>query len=291
MKRRTLRPLVPNFVTMLALVSGVSAIHMAIWGRWNAAILCLLASGIFDFLDGKIARLLSVSSRFGAELDSLSDFVCFGLAPGLILYHWTMDPALHLAALSDPSLKAQAVGLPWGFVLILAACCAGRLARFNAALDEEEPPYWEHFFVGVPAPAGGFLALAPLVFALAIPQWADCFRNLWVVRAFVLCAALAMASRIPTISFKHMHLSRSLRQYVFPAVAIFIAATVAWPWRVLGGIVVLYLLAMPVTVTLFCRARAKWRSANPEAAAALDAADAAEEQLEDGCDGSSGDAR
>jgi CDP-diacylglycerol--serine O-phosphatidyltransferase len=277
MKKRSLRPLVPNFVTMLALVSGVSAIHMAIWGRWSAAILCLLASGIFDFLDGKVARLLSVSSRFGAELDSLSDFVCFGLAPGLILYHWTMDPAAHLAALSDPALKAEAVGLHWGFVLILAACCAGRLARFNAALDEEEPPYWEHFFVGVPAPAGGFLALAPLVFALAVPQWEEWFRNTWVVSAFVLFAALAMASRVPTVSFKHMHLSRSTRQFVFPALAILIAATTAWPWRVLGGITVVYLLAMPVTVSLFWRTKAKWRSENPEAAAALDAADAADE--------------
>ena len=199
MKKHSFRPLVPNFVTMLALVSGVSAIHMAIWGRWSAAILCLFASGIFDFLDGKVARLLSVSSRFGAELDSLSDFVCFGLAPGLILYHWTMDPSAHLAALSHPALKAEAVGLHWGFVLILAACCAGRLARFNAALDEEEPPYWEHFFVGVPAPAGGFLALAPLVFALAVPQWEGWFRHSWVVSAFVLFAALAMASRVPTV--------------------------------------------------------------------------------------------
>ena len=278
MKKRSLRPLLPNFVTMLALVSGVSAIHMAIWGRWRAAILCLLASGLFDFLDGKVARLLSVSSRFGAELDSLSDFVCFGLAPGLILYHWMMDPAKHLAALSDLSLKPEATGLPWGIVLILAACCAGRLARFNAALDEEEPPYWEHFFVGVPAPAGGYLALAPLLFAMALPpRWEAWFRNTWVVSAFVLFAAFAMASRIPTVSLKHLHLSRAWRQFVFPAVAVFIASAVAWPWEVLGGIVVLYILAIPLTVTMFWRTKAKWRRENPEAAAALDAEDAADE--------------
>jgi CDP-diacylglycerol--serine O-phosphatidyltransferase len=281
MKKRSLRPLLPNFVTMLALVSGVSAIHMAIWGRWRAAILCLFASGLFDFLDGKVARLLSVSSRFGAELDSLSDFVCFGLAPGLILYHWTMDPAKHLAALSDAALKAEASGMPWGIVLILAACCAGRLARFNAALDEEEPPYWEHFFVGVPAPAGGFLSLSPLLFAMALPQWENIFRNPWFVSSFVLFAALAMASRIPTVSFKHLHLSRAWRQFVFPAVAVFIASAVAWPWEVLGGIAVLYVLAIPLTVTMFWRTKAKWRRENPEAAKALDAADAADEALEE----------
>lgn len=277
MKKRSFRPLLPNFVTMLALVSGVSSIHMAVWGRWRAAILCLLASGLFDFLDGKVARLLSVSSRFGAELDSLSDFVCFGLAPGLILYHWTMDPAKHLEALSDLSLKSEAAGLPWGIVLILAACCAGRLARFNAALDEEEPPYWEHFFVGVPAPAGGFLALSPLLFASAVPQWEGVFRHPWFVSAFVLFAGLAMASRIPTVSLKHLHLSRAWRQVVFPAVAILIASAVAWPWHVLGGLAVLYILGFPLTVALFWRTKAKWRRENPEAAAALDAADAADE--------------
>jgi len=282
MKRPSLRPLVPNFVTMLALVSGVSSIHMAIWGRWSAAILCLLASGVFDFLDGKVARLLSVSSRFGAELDSLSDFVCFGLAPGLILYHWTMDPARHLAALSDPSLRAGAVGLHWGFVLILAACCAGRLARFNAALDSEEPPYWEHFFVGVPAPAGGFLSLSPLIFSLAWPSWEGWCRHPWVVSGYVLFAALAMASRLPTLSLKHLHLSRSARQFVFPALAILIAATTAWPWRVLGGMCILYVFSLPVTAVAFWRAKAKWRRENPDAAAAFDAADAAEEDLDGG---------
>ena len=119
----------PTAVTMLALAFGVSSINMSLWGNWKMAVLFVILAGVFDFLDGKVARLLGVSSKFGAELDSLSDFVSFGVAPGLLMYQWTMDAHYRLMALHDISYKPMAVGIAWCFILFLAMCCGFFLLR------------------------------------------------------------------------------------------------------------------------------------------------------------------
>ena len=250
-----IKPVAPNTVTMLALAFGVSSIHMALWGRWKMAVLFLLISSLCDFLDGAVARMLGVSSRFGAELDSLSDFICFGLAPGFIMYNWSMDVNLRTDALADLTLRPEAVSLHWGFVLVLAICCAGRLARFNAALDDDAPSYWTHFFTGVPAPAGGFLAMSPLVLSLGFPQWEEWFRQSWFVSGCVLMAGVLMASRIPTFSLKHLHLSPRIRPLLLPVLALMLGCCFVWPWRVGSAVLMLYAVSIPVAIVCFLRIR------------------------------------
>src|SRR5437016_9467648 len=138
--------MVPNVLTLLAVCAGMTAIRFAVNGKFEAACYAIIVAGIFDGLDGRIARLLRSTSRFGAELDSLSDFISFGVAPAVVLYLWTMT-ALH------------SVG--WAIVLFFAICCALRLARFNTEIGAEPQPYTAGFFSGVPAPGGGGLLGAP----------------------------------------------------------------------------------------------------------------------------------
>lgn len=255
-----MKPMAPNAVTMLALAFGISSIHMALWARWKMAVIFLLVSSLCDFLDGKVARMLGVSSRFGAELDSLSDFICFGLAPGFIIYNWSMDAGMRLEALRDLTLRPEAVTLHWGFVLVLAVCCAGRLARFNAALDDEPLPYWRNYFTGVPAPAGGFLALSPLIFSLGMPEWEPVFRSVWWVSSSVMAAGVLMASRLPTFSLKHLHLSPEVRAWLLPVAAVALGCCFVWPWKVGCVVVAGYILSLPVSALCFLHAKSQWSS-------------------------------
>ena len=137
--------MIPNILTLLALVAGLTSIRFSLDDRWEHAVLAIVAAGILDALDGRIARLLKGASKFGAELDSLSDFVCFGVSPALILYLWTMRDAGRLG---------------WVVVMLFAICCGLRLARFNVMMEDPDAPPWKsRFFTGIPAPAGGGLAL------------------------------------------------------------------------------------------------------------------------------------
>src|SRR5258707_10708364 len=139
--------MVPNILTLLALCAGMTAIRFALNGNFPAAVYAVIVAGVLDGLDGRVARLLKATSHFGAELDSLSDFVSFGVAPATVMYLWTMS-ALH------------SVG--WAIVLFFAVCCALRLARFNTELTAEPPPYAARFFRGAPAPAGAGLLMVPM---------------------------------------------------------------------------------------------------------------------------------
>ena len=152
-----MRLLIPNMVTVLGLCVGLTSIRMAIEGRFELALTAIGAAAVLDGLDGRMARLLKASSRFGAELDSLSDFVCFGVAPAIVLYLWGF---------------AGASSLGWIMVLMFALAAALRLARFNVALDEPGKPLWETgFFVGVPVPAGAILLMLPLYMeGLGVPK-------------------------------------------------------------------------------------------------------------------------
>jgi len=246
-----IKPLFPNAVTMMALAFGVSSMNMALWGNWQMAVVFIFLAGFFDFMDGKVARALGVSSRFGAELDSLSDFVSFGVAPGFLMYNWTMDQAMRAEALKDIAYRPDAVGLYWGVVLFLAVCCAARLARFNSMLDEKQPSYWTHFFMGVPAPAGAALALYPLILWLAFRGEVAFFRCPIFAGFFVVFAGVMMASRIPTICLKHLHLSKNMRSVLGFVGFALIAGLVASPWMTLSIVGVFYLISIPVGVYVF----------------------------------------
>lgn len=254
-KELKIRPLFPNAVTMMALAFGVSSINMSLWGNWKMAIIFIVLAGFFDFMDGKVARLLGVSSKFGAELDSLSDFVSFGVAPGFLMYMWSMDPAARLVALVDVSMKPDAVGVYWAIVLFLAMCCAARLARFNSLLDEKLPAYWTPFFMGVPAPSGAGLAIFPLVLWLATGN--EFFHNRFFAAFFVIFSGIMMASKIPTLCLKHLHIRKSLAPVLAIVFILFVVGILTFTWWTLSLLGIGYLISIPLCCVWFLKLKKK----------------------------------
>ena len=259
-KEINIKPIFPNAVTMTALAFGVSSINMAFWGEWSLAILFIALAGVFDFLDGKVARMLNVSSRFGAELDSLSDFVSFGVAPAFLMYLWTMDGNTRINVLQNLAVKKEAVGVYWGFVLFVSMCCAARLARFNSLIDMKQPPYWKHFFMGVPAPAGGFLSILPLIFWLASNQEYECFRSPVVAACFLIFSGIMMASKIPTLCLKHIHVSAQLSTVLMFVAFFVIAGLITLPWLTLSFLGIIYLISIPVCIYYFLKFKKEYKA-------------------------------
>src|SRR5271154_7360105 len=178
-----LRLLIPNVVTLMALSAGVTAIRFTFEGSLEWAVMAVAAAAVLDGLDGRIARALKGTSRFGAELDSLADFVDFGVAPALVLY---------LSGLEK--LK----GLGWMATLVFAIACSLRLARFNVMIDDPDlPPWRKSFFVGMPAPAGAIVGLLPVYCGFLVSGGAPASPFLWLELAYVLRVALLMGRRVP----------------------------------------------------------------------------------------------
>lgn len=254
-KEITLRQILPNAVTMTALAFGVSALNMAFWGQWKLAVLFILLAGVFDFLDGGVARLLNVTSRFGAELDSLSDFVSFGVAPGFLMYQWTMKADVRIEALQHMTNRADAIGIYWAIALFLAMCCATRLARFNALLDIKQPPEWTHFFMGVPAPAGAGLAVMPLILWFATGQSIPLFRSPYFVGFFLIFSGVMMVSKVPTLCLKHLHLKARYASVARIFALLLLAGLVANIWITISFVGIVYLIFMPLGIAYFLRQR------------------------------------
>ena len=236
-----LNRIAPNLVTLFALSSGVTSIRFAMEGKFEFAVFSILLASLFDALDGRVARLLRGTSDFGAELDSLSDVVCFGVAPGLLMYFWALG-------------TTSPVG--WIFALLVPICCALRLARFNVMLDEApQPSYWKHFFVGLPAPGGAYVALVPIM--LYFHSGCSCFRSGPFVEAFLFISAFLMASRLPTISLKHFRIPV---RFVVPLLALggfYAGALVYKPWLTASVTFILYLLSVPVCSYIFLKLKAR----------------------------------
>lgn len=224
--------MIPNILTLLALSAGLTAIRFGLEERWTHAVIAIVAAGILDGLDGRVARLLKGASKFGAELDSLSDFVCFGVSPALVLYLWTLD-------------KAGKFG--WVMVMLFSICCGLRLARFNVMLEDEDAPAWRsRFFTGVPAPAAGGLVLLPMVLSFQLGD--EFFREPWISGFFLFVIAGLMVSSIPTYSFKKLKISR---KWILPTMLITAALAVFLinaPWLTLSVIGVAYLAFIPFSV-------------------------------------------
>ena len=229
--------MIPNILTLLALSAGLTSIRFALTDQWEYATLSLTVAAILDTMDGRVARLLKGASKFGAELDSLSDFVCFGVAPALILYLWAM----------------QNSGRPgWILVMLFAMCCGLRLARFNVATDEDNTPNWKaHFFSGVPAPAGAGLVLLPMIISFQVET--NFFRNPWVVSAFLFTVGALLVSSFPTYSFKKLKISRSWIMPTMLIVAGIAAFSVTVPWLTLTSVLALYLGTFPFSFRAFQR--------------------------------------
>ncbi len=224
-------------LTVLALCAGLTAIRFGLQDRWELAIACIILAGVLDGLDGRLARLMGGTSRFGAELDSLSDFANFGLAPGILLYFWSLD---------------QAVGLGWPLALSLAVCCALRLARFNVSLDEDDRPPWAtRYFTGVPAPAAGGLAIMPMMLEFELAN--GFFRDPMVVGPWTVMVALLMVSRIPTVSLKSFKVPQKFVLPTLLSVALMAAFLASWPWLTLSAVGVIYLASIPISAVTFNR--------------------------------------
>lgn len=230
-----LNTLAPNILTIIALCSGLTAIRFAMLGQFKFAVLAIATAAFFDMLDGRVARLLKGASKFGAELDSLSDFLSFGVAPAIVLYYWTMHDI------------GQNGNTGWLVVLAFAVCAALRLARFNTALDDDTKPVWTgSFFTGVPAPAGAGLSLLFLIINLELES--AFFASPYLNAIWMLFIGGLMISRVPTFSFKRVRVKREYVGLVLLGVGIFVAALLNQPWYTLAAMEIAYLASIPFAI-------------------------------------------
>lgn len=242
------RAFAPNAITALALCSGLTGVRFAISAanggpgsenHWALAMACIVGAGVLDGLDGQLARLLKANSRFGAELDSLSDNIAFGTAPALILFLWSLQTAPRFG---------------WIAALALAVCCALRLARFNARIDADDQPHKSAGFnTGVPAPAGAGLAFIPIYLWLITGD--DIFRLWQIVMPWTLFIALLMISSVPTYSWTSIRIRRGTRLFALAGVALLGAALLNEPWITLLAVSTLYLAVIPFSIASYGKVR------------------------------------
>ncbi len=234
MRRRRFRPipvrmLVPNVITLLAICAGLTAIRLSTEGRMELAVAAIVFAAVLDGIDGRVARMIKGQSKFGAELDSLADFVNFGVAPGLILYFWTLHDLSNVG---------------WIAAMVFAISGGLRLARFNATMDDpNKPAFAANFFTGVPAPAGAILVLLPIYLAfLGMPS-----PPVMLIAFYTLLIAFLMVSRLPVFSGKTVRLRVPPEMVlpVFVSVIFFVALLIGYPWHILSAGSVLYLLSLP----------------------------------------------
>jgi len=246
-----LRALAPNAVTALALCFGLTGIRFAIGGEWEKAIAAIIIAGVLDGLDGRIARLLKGESRFGAELDSLSDVIAFGVSPAIILYLWSLQ---HLPRFG------------WLFALAHAVCCALRLARFNAAIDSKEQPHKSAgFLTGVPAPAGAGLLLLPMY--IWLDTGIDIARAPWIVAPWAALVAFLMTSNLATFSWGSLRLRHGVRLGALAFVALLGGALISAPWSTLTVITIAYVVAIPLGVRSYAKVRRQRVAGTPSSPA------------------------
>ncbi len=237
LREQPLSRIFPNMITLAGLCCGLSSVRFAMLGKWEMAVSFIIAAALIDGMDGRVARMLGATSLFGAQLDSLSDFLCFGVAPVLVLYMWQLQ---------------YIQGIGWAVVLFFAVCAALRLARFNTALFDEPKEAWEkQFFTGVPSPAGGILCLLPLIvslqfeMALSIPPA--------LIACNVVLVGTLMASRIPTFSGKKIRIKHENIPHFMIAASLLLVLFVIAPWTFLSVISLCYMASIYFSVRM-------WRS-------------------------------
>ena len=238
-RTQTFNRLIPNIITVGALCAGLTAVRFAIAEQWEFAMVAVVVAAILDALDGTIARLLKAASDFGAELDSLSDVIAFGVAPGLIIYFWSLS---------------EIGGIGWAAGLFFAVCCALRLARFNSTL-ETRPRYANNFFTGVPAPGGALLALLPLLMSREFGDWF--FRHPAVTGPWIVLIALLMVSQIPTYSLKRLRVPQRYFLPMLVLIGLLGAGLAGAPWHTLLILSLVYLGSFPFSYRSFKRLKAE----------------------------------
>jgi len=238
-KGLSISKLIPNMITVGATCAGLTGVRFAIDEKWEFAVVAIIVAGVLDALDGRMARLLNSASDFGAELDSLSDFVSFGVSPALILYFWSLS-----------SLG----GIGWAVCLFLAICCGLRLARFNTNIGKL-PPYAYNYFTGVPAPAGAGLALLPLMATFAFGL--DILLEPVFVAVWSVIVALLMVSRLPTFSFKKVKIPTAAILPILVVAGLLVAGLAGAPWRTLTLVVLAYIVSFGYSAWTFRRLKAE----------------------------------
>ena len=235
-KGQSISRLIPHVITVGAACAGLTAIKFAIEGRWESAVIAIVLAGLLDALDGRMARLLNATSEFGAELDSLSDFVAFGVAPAFIMYFWTL----------------QALGrVGWIVALVLVICCGLRLARFNTSIGVKLPPYAYNYFTGIPAPGGAGLAILPLIVAITID--APVLREPIFVAVWSVIVAFLMVSRVPTYSLKKIKVPHAAIVPFLVFAALMIAGMAVATWWTLTLVGLTYIFSLGASVLTFRR--------------------------------------
>ena len=241
------RAMLPNAITVLALCFGLTGVSFAVGGEWERAIAAIVIAGVLDGIDGRIARLLRAQSRFGAELDSLSDVSAFGVAPALIMFLWSLQDAPQFG---------------WVAALALAVACALRLARFNSRMDMDEQPHKSAgYLTGVPAPAGAGLAFVPIYLWFVTGE--ELFRSWYVTLPWVLLVAALMISSVATYSWSSLRVRRGSRLVALAGAGLIGAALIRAPWHTLLAISIAYLAMLPFAIASYDRV--KRRRAGPAA--------------------------
>jgi CDP-diacylglycerol---serine O-phosphatidyltransferase len=235
--------LLPNAITVLALCSGLSALKFTLDGNNTGALAAIGVAALLDALDGRLARLLDATSRIGAELDSLADSVAFGVAPAVVLFLW--------------ALRSTPVG--WPVALVFTVCVVLRLARFNTLLDDTEAlPFAKEFFTGIPSPAGALLALLPLTVFLQFG--AGWWSSPATVAVWTVTVALAMVSRLPTLSMKTVRVPARAVAPLLVLITGLTATVITFPFASLGVAMLLYLAHVP-----YASYRYRWLAQHPSA--------------------------
>lgn len=234
-----LRAVAPNAVTALAMCFGLTAIRFAIAEEWQAAVAMIIVAGVLDGLDGRIARMVRGESRFGAELDSLSDAISFGVSPALILYLWSLRDLPRLG---------------WICALVFAVFCSLRLARFNAAIDTSDQPHkLAGFLTGIPSPAAAGLVMMPLYLWFVTDN--PLCRSIWVTGPWTAVVATLMVSSLATFSWKSLRLRSSIRFEAIAVVVLVGAGLASAPWHMLTILCAAYLLTLPFSIRSYARVR------------------------------------
>lgn len=240
----SVRAIAPNAVTALALCTGLTGVRFAIGGEWDRALAAIIIAGVLDGLDGRIARLLKGESRFGAELDSLSDVIAFGVSPAIIIFLWSLQDVPRFG---------------WLFALAHAVCCALRLARFNAQIDATEQPHKSAgFLTGVPAPAGAGLMLLPAYIWLWSGE--ELLRQPWLVAPWVALIAFLMISNVATYSWSSLRLRRHIRLEAIAGFALLGGALLTAPWETLTVVSAIYLALIPFSIRSYARVKQRRRA-------------------------------
>ncbi len=232
--------LLPNFLTLVGLVVGISAIRFALDSQWERAVYCIFIAAVIDGLDGRVARMLNATSHFGAELDSLCDFANFGVAPAIVIYLWSFQ-------------QYEFKLISWAVMLLFVVCMAIRLARFNIGIFQpNQDKRAKYFSTGVPAPTGAILALMPIIldFDISTALNISIRTHTLLIDLYIFIVALSLASRLPTFLFKNIHIKPEYLSLFMILSAIIIINLIIYPWYSLPVLAIIYIISIPACVVI-----------------------------------------